>query len=94
MTLVELMVTVALVSLISTLTFESYARAIGRKNTKIAVTDIVKLQLDLERYYTDTGNFPTRLADAGLARDDPWGHPYQYLNMDGAKVGKVVIRVS
>ena len=89
MTLIELMVAAAIVATLATLAFQSYARVITRKNIQIAIADLVQMQLDLERYATNRGHFPTDLAAAGMSRDDPWGHPYQYLNMDGAKVGKV-----
>lgn len=89
MTLVELLVAMIIVGTLATIAFQAYARVMQRNRVTQAIVDITQLQVDLERYVTQYGAFPTSLAAAGLSRDDPWGHPYAYLNMDGAKVGKV-----
>jgi general secretion pathway protein G len=47
------------------------------------------IELELERYVSVNGNLPATLAEAGLARDDPWGNPYRYLRMAGAHTGQV-----
>ena len=69
--------------------YPAYRSQIDKAHVAHAITDIQKLELALERYYTANGSFPPSLATAGLAMNDPWGNPYQYLNMDGASVGKV-----
>jgi general secretion pathway protein G len=88
-TLIELMVTVALVALIAKLAYPYFGSQLNKGRVAQAIADIGQMQLDLERYMTINGKYPTSLATAGMARKDPWGHDYQYLSMEGASVGDV-----
>lgn len=83
------MVGVALVGVLAAIAYPSYQAQIARGRVAQAVNDIGELSIQLERYFTEKGKFPASLAAAGLARNDPWGNAYQYLNMDGANVGQV-----
>jgi len=89
MTLVELMIAMMVLALLASVSYPAYRGQINKAYVAHAVTDIQKLEMALERCYTANGSFPPSLDAAGLAMNDPWGNPYQYLNMDGASVGKV-----
>ena len=56
--------------------------------TLTAKADILEISAKLDRAFVATGTYPTGLAAFGAVRTDPWGNPYQYLSMDGAKVGQ------
>ena len=89
LTVIELMVAVAIVALLTSLAVPSYRSYLNRSKVATATADIRSIESKLMRYYSDNGHFPTTLADAGIDPVDPWGHPYSYLPMEGAKVGKV-----
>jgi general secretion pathway protein G len=88
-TLVELMVALAILALIAAIALPSYSRHVQRGRVAKAIADIKRIEMSMERFMTDRGRFPTSLAEAGITLDDPWGNPYRYLSMDGAKVGQV-----
>ncbi|MBX3607987.1 MAG: prepilin-type N-terminal cleavage/methylation domain-containing protein [Piscinibacter sp.] len=89
MTLIELVITVAIVALIAAIAGPSYSRHVNRGRVAQATADIKRIEMSMERFMTDRGRFPTNLAEAGITLTDPWGNPYRYLNMTGASVGQV-----
>ncbi len=88
-TLVELMIGVVLVGVLMSIAYPTYKAQIAKGKVSKAITDIGTISLGLERHFTDKSRYPASLAAAGLAMDDPWGRPYQYLDMDGATVGQM-----
>lgn len=88
-TLIELMVALLLLSLVAAVAIPAYREAVNRGRTAKAIADIKTIEMSLERYLTARGSYPATLADASITLNDPWGRPYRYLNMDGAKVGQM-----
>ncbi|HSG66242.1 MAG TPA: prepilin-type cleavage/methylation domain-containing protein [Gammaproteobacteria bacterium] len=90
MTLIELMLVVALTGLLAAVAYPSYTGYIERSRISRAVGDIGAMSLQLARWRASFGDFPPTLAAAGLdGRLDPWGAPYEYLNVALANPGKV-----
>jgi general secretion pathway protein G len=84
MTLLEVMLAVALVSILGTIAAATYGAAMERTRISRAVADITEIQLLIARFNTNQGRFPVNLAEAGAAgRIDPWGNAYRYLNFEG-----------
>jgi general secretion pathway protein G len=86
-TLIELVVTVALLALLATIAYPSYQNVIDGTKSKHAVAEIYELQLRIDRYLLDNDmTLPDTLADIGKAgASDPWGTPYEYLNLATVK---------
>lgn len=60
---------------------------------KLAQTDILTMQLRITRFFTDQSRYPDDLSEIGAVPTDPWGNPYQYLNITTVKVkDKVKVR--
>lgn len=90
MTLIELMLALIVVALIGSIALPSYRAQINRTRVSQAVTDIKRIEMNIERFVTANGKYPASLADlGGAAPVDPWGQPYRYLRMEGASVGHV-----
>lgn len=89
MTLVELMLAMVVVALLAAIALPNYRSYIDRSRVSQAIGDIKRLEMDLERFYTERGRFPNALSELGTVPIDPWGNAYMYLNMAGASVGKV-----
>lgn len=87
-TLLELLITVALVGLLMAVAVPSYQAYMERARIAAAKKDILELSFRLERYLQFKHAYPSSLADLPDHRLDPWGHPYRYLSMDTAKVGQ------
>jgi len=88
-TLIELLMTMALLALVTSIAYPSYASQVNKSRTAQAIAEIVQLEMDLERYITQNGALPGTLEAASMQRLDPWGNAYGYLPMEGAKVGQV-----
>ena len=84
-TLVELMIAVALVGVLAGLSVTNYMRYVEKARIASAVAEIVSMSAQIDGYIVDENDVvPDALAEAGVeTRDDPWGHPYQYLRIAG-----------
>jgi general secretion pathway protein G len=65
----------------------TYQSAMNKSRFNVAKRDILEIQVQMERYFTQRNRFPATL-DEITNKPDPWGNPYQYLDMDGASVGQ------
>ncbi|MDA0690117.1 MAG: prepilin-type N-terminal cleavage/methylation domain-containing protein [Proteobacteria bacterium] len=82
-TLLELLITVAIVGLLSAIALPSYQEYRDRVDVGLAIADLQLIDQKFEVYYSTYDSFPSNLAVAGLGgMRDPWGNPYQYLLMD------------
>jgi len=87
-TLLEIMFALAMVAVLSAIAVPAYRAHLARVDITRAIGDVHDIGLSLERWQLNNGRFPDTLAEAGLGgRVDPWGNPYRYLNMDGARRG-------
>lgn len=89
LTLLELMIALVLLAVVASIAYPSYRSQIEKGRIAQAVREIQEISLVLERSFTEKGKYPASLADVGQAKNDPWGHPYEYLNMAGASTGQV-----
>lgn len=91
-TLLELIMTVAIVSSLSSIAIPTYVQQIENARITKAVVEIRYLEKEIITYYATTGQYPQSLAD--INRDgmkDPWGNPYEYANLQDPD-GKVKAR--
>jgi len=82
-TLIELMLTVALLGVLAAIAVPVYQNYAERTKTVQAVNDIGSISAEITKYALDNRGNPASLAD--VRRDgmrDPWGNPYQYVNHD------------
>lgn len=88
-TLIEMLIALVLAGVITAIALPAYSTHVNRGRVAKAIADIKSIEMGLERFMTARGRYPANLAEAGITLTDPWGQPYRYLNMDGAKVGQV-----
>ncbi len=85
-TAIEVMLAVAIIGVLGALAYPSYASYRDRTKVAQAVIDIKDIDVKLQHYRLDNYSYPATLGEIGMAaRLDPWGHPYQYVNLDAAK---------
>lgn len=87
-TLVELMLAVVIVGILVGLAAPEYREFQRSARVSGAKTEIRTLETEIAAYHAENQVYPSSLADVG--RDgvkDPWGNPYQYLRIEGAKTG-------
>jgi general secretion pathway protein G len=81
--LMELMIVVAIATLIITIAVPSYQQYVHRAKVNKAIADIRTFDLIVEKYRLRTfDRIPNSLAETGAEiPSDPWGRPYQFLNI-------------
>jgi general secretion pathway protein G len=82
-TVLELLLAIGILGVLVAVAIPAYGKYIDRINTSKAIQNIASISVDINHYATDNGNrYPAALSDVGSGGMlDPWGHPYQYLNL-------------
>jgi len=83
-TLIELMITVAIIGVLAAVAVVKYDVYIERVRVTRAILDIKAIGSEIEGRILDGAAPPPSLAAVGLARNDPWGRPYRYLPLRDA----------
>jgi general secretion pathway protein G len=85
-TLVELLVVLAMAVALTAIAVPIYQNYMDDVRLANVIKDVALISVHLERHRTENrGQLPETLAEtpAGMLRD-PWGNPYQYLNIETA----------
>jgi len=77
------MIVVVIIALIMTIAVPTYRNYVLRARNSTAIADIGQIELAISHYeVANNGALPPSLAAVGMdTRLDPWGNPYQYLDM-------------
>jgi general secretion pathway protein G len=82
LTVVELLITVAIIGTITSILIPTLNDQLEAEKNSQAIADITVMAALIDNYIVDYGRPPASLADVGLAaKEDPWGKPYEYLNV-------------
>jgi general secretion pathway protein G len=87
-TLVEMALAVAILGVLAAVALPSYQSYWKKVKIRQAMQDLVSISATLTYYKNGNEAYPSDLAKAGWTKPDPWGNPYQYLDMAGASVGQ------
>jgi general secretion pathway protein G len=81
--LIELMITIAIVALLTSIAVPTYRDQVRRANASQAVSDMSGIELAIEAYRVkNKDRLPARLEDIGKSDlRDPWGRRYVYLEL-------------
>jgi general secretion pathway protein G len=93
LTLTEILVAVGIIGILSAIVFPLYGESMNRSKVTQATADIHNISGKLKVWSVfNNMELPDTLAVAGITDQvDPWGHPYQYLKIEGLK-GKGDVR--
>ncbi len=81
LTLVEIMIAIAILGIVSSLSVSLYKDYTLGANVNRAITEIRMIDLMIKDYRLTTRNYPPNLAAVGVDYQDPWGNDYQYLDI-------------
>lgn len=85
-TLIEILIALAILTVLAFIALPAYENYRDRIRVAQAVTDIGFLQSQIKQFIDDNRAPPDDLAQIGQGGMlDPWGSPYQYLNLETAK---------
>lgn len=93
-TLVELITALAIIGILSAIAIPADSDYINKARRARAIAEIRMLETAIVSYTENNNRPPYTLGDIGYGNLlDPWGHPYQYLNIaDGDIKGKGSLR--
>ena len=81
-TLIELLAAIAILAVLASIAIPAYGDYVERARMAQARADIVSIDQLIARFeVTNGGALPDSLDQIGGAPPDPWGNPYQYLNL-------------
>lgn len=88
-TLIELLVVMAIIGVLATIAVPVYSDYIERVRVAQAIRDIGAISKAITVYGMNNGDqYPDSLTVIGMDKMlDPWGNPYQYLNLTASKNG-------
>lgn len=82
LTVIELLITVAIIGTLSTIIIPTLTDQLEADKNKQAASDIAVMSALIGNHIVDYGVPPDNLAQVGLGNKlDPWGRPYEYLNV-------------
>ena len=81
-TILELLIALAVLSILSAMAIPAYDRFSERARVGQAVADIGELDMEIEKFLANNFTYPGSLDDLPSGTPlDPWGQPYQYLQI-------------
>jgi general secretion pathway protein G len=81
-TLIEILIASSILALIASIAVVGYRGYIETTKVNIAINQLTEMSIAITDYGLDNDGFPASLAAIGLdTMLDPWGNPYQYLNI-------------
>ena len=81
-TLIEILIASGILAVIASIAVVGYRGYIETTKVNITIDQLAEMSIALTDYGQDNGKFPDSLAVIGLdTMLDPWGNPYQYLNI-------------
>jgi general secretion pathway protein G len=85
-TLLELLLVAALIGTLAAISLPIYIHALQKARVTRAIGDIKNIATTISVHQLQTGTYPDSLSEVGSDQLlDPWGHPYEYLNLSDAK---------
>lgn len=89
-TLVEILIGIAIVATLAGIAVPMGLSYIDKARNARAIAEIRLMEKDIKTYEINKEALPNTLSDVGRGGLlDPWGNPYEYLKVEGAKTGKL-----
>lgn len=90
-TVLELMMVLMIVGILGLFSVQTYEKYMEETRISEAKVDIFGLEVKINYFQVSHLSYPDTIDDIGGAPLDPWGNPYQYLNVQTVK-GKGKVR--
>lgn len=95
-TILELLIALVIVGIIASVAIPMYSDYVEELRVTEAITEIKEIEVQLQRFYSETGRYPDDLTQINLDSRlafDPWDSAYQFLNIENStKKGKGGLR--
>ncbi|CAD6873261.1 hypothetical protein [Methylomonas fluvii] len=81
----EMLLAVAIMAVLTAIAIPAYNGYIDKTKNDLAISYLIGIQMEIERYYTREFRYPNALSDITSVLPnngkDPWGRDYVYLNI-------------
>jgi len=84
-TLIEIFIAMAIIAILAAVAVPTYQRYIEKTRVSRAAQEIGAISAAIQQSTMDTNTLPDSLEQIREARNDPWGRPYQYYNLQAKK---------
>lgn len=85
-TLIEIILSLAILGILAGIAIPLYAGYVDKAKMETAIADVRTISSAVTTFFANRNTYPESLAEVGYATyRDPWGNPYQYLNIQTAK---------
>jgi general secretion pathway protein G len=85
-TLLELVVVIAILGTLASIAVPTYWNYVEKARETVVIADIRQLERLIAAFQASNGRIPDSLEEIGAGNmKDPWGNPYQFLNITTAK---------
>lgn len=85
-TIIEIMIVIAILATLAGLAIPAYKDYVNEAHIVRASEDIRTIEIEVKDYEVRTNALPDSLDEIGMGSlRDPWGNPYQYLNITTMK---------
>jgi len=83
LTFIEILVATAIICILASIANMAYQYYILKGQNSAAIAHVRVLESEIASYMSDWGSFPMDLSQVPSGnKRDPWGHRYQYLNIE------------
>ncbi|MCG2753632.1 MAG: prepilin-type cleavage/methylation domain-containing protein [Desulfobacteraceae bacterium] len=86
--LIELFIIIAIVGALSAIAVPNYLKYKEKATIAAAISEIRIIERMIVMFEMDNGRLPDSLSEIRFGDLDPWGNPYEYLNIRDAYKGK------
>jgi general secretion pathway protein G len=92
-TLIEVMISMAIIGTLAAIALPNYIRYREKAKITRAIAEIRSIEQAIQFYTISNSVYPDNLSQLyGAVPLDPWGHPYQYIRIDGGNTPKGILR--
>lgn len=86
LTLLELMIVVAIIGVLAAIAIPNYRQYVETTRYVVVMSALSQIDRDAAGFFILNNRYPDSLAEIGYGNlKDPWGNPYQYMNMSTLK---------
>lgn len=82
-TLLEILIVCAIIATLAGIAVPTYTNILKKLKAQEGSSELEDISKQIQLFEMEHGRLPETLEEAGISMLDPWGHPYQYIPIQG-----------